>query len=31
MRIYGATEEVFNDAYKLPTVNKVKNFSEYIK
>ena len=31
MRMYGATKKAFNDAYKFPTVNKVKNFSEYIK
>ena len=31
MRMYGATEKAFNDAYKFPTVNKVKDFSEYIE
>jgi hypothetical protein len=31
MRMYGAEESAFNDEYKFPTVNKVKNFSEYIK
>lgn len=31
MRMYGATEKAFNDEYKFPTVNKVKEFSEYIK
>ena len=30
LRMYGATEKAFNDEYKFPTVNKVKNFSEYI-
>jgi hypothetical protein len=30
-RIGGAEEAAFNDAYKFPTINKVKNFSEYIK
>jgi len=31
IRMYGATEKAFNDEYKFPTVNKVKEFSEYIK
>lgn len=31
MRSYGAKEEFFNDVYKFPTVNKVKDFSEFIK
>jgi hypothetical protein len=31
MRMYGAEESAFNDEYKFPTVNKVKDFSEYIK
>jgi hypothetical protein len=31
MRAYGAGKEFFNDAYKLPTVNKVKDYSEYAK
>jgi hypothetical protein len=28
---YGAKAEFFNDEYKFPTVNKVENFSAYIK
>jgi hypothetical protein len=31
MRMYGAEEAAFNDAYKFPTVNKVTDFSEYVK
>jgi hypothetical protein len=31
MRAYGAGKEFFDDTYKLPTVNKVKNFDNYIK
>jgi hypothetical protein len=31
MRAYGAGKEFFDDTYKLPTVNKVKDFSKYIK
>jgi len=31
MRAYGAQKEFFNDEYKFPTVNNVKDFSEYIK
>jgi hypothetical protein len=31
MRAYGAQAEFFNDQYKFPTVNKVKDFAEYIK
>ena len=31
MRMYGATEKAFNDEYKFPTINKVKDFSEYTK
>jgi hypothetical protein len=31
MRAYGAKAEFFNDQYKFPTVNKVKDFSEYIQ
>ena len=31
MRMYGAAEAAFNDEYKFPTVNKVEDFSEYIK
>lgn len=31
MRAYGAGMEFFDDTYKLPTITKVKNFSEYIK
>jgi hypothetical protein len=31
MRMYGATEAAFNDEYPFPTVNKVEDFSEYLK
>jgi len=31
MRAYGAKAEFFNDEYKFPTINKVKDFSEYVK
>ena len=31
MRAYGAGKEFFDDTYKLPTVNAVKDFSEYLK
>jgi hypothetical protein len=31
MRAYGAKAEFFNDQYKFPTVDKVKDFSEYIQ
>jgi hypothetical protein len=31
MRAYGAKAEFFNDEYKFPTINKVTDFSEYIK
>lgn len=31
MRAYGAKAEFFNDQYKFPTINKVKDFSEYIQ
>ncbi len=31
MRAYGAKAEFFTDEYKFPIVNKVKDFSEYIK
>lgn len=31
MRAYGAKAEFFNDEYKFPTINKVADFSEYIK
>jgi hypothetical protein len=31
MRAYGAKAEFFNGQYKYPTVNKVKDFSEYIQ
>jgi hypothetical protein len=31
MRAYGAKDEFFKGQYKYPTVNKVKDFSEYFK
>ena len=31
MRAYGAGKEFFDDTYKLPTINKVKDFSDYVK
>ena len=31
MRAYGAKAEFFNDEYKFPTINKVKDFSEYTR
>jgi hypothetical protein len=31
MRMYGAEESAFNDAYTFPTVNKVEDFSDYIQ
>jgi hypothetical protein len=31
MRAYGAGKEFFDDTYKLPTVNKVEDFSKHIK
>ena len=30
MRAYGAQEAFFNDEYKFPTVNKVKDFSKVV-
>ncbi len=31
MRAYGAKAEFFNDQYKFPTINKVKDFSQYVE
>ncbi len=31
MRAYGATQEFFDDSYQLPTITKVKDFSQYIR
>ena len=31
MRAYGAKAEFFDDTYKFPTINKVKDFSKYTK
>jgi hypothetical protein len=31
MRAYGAKAEFFNDKYKFPTINRVKNFSQYVE
>jgi hypothetical protein len=31
MRAYGAGKEFFDDTYKLPTINKVSDFSKYAK
>jgi hypothetical protein len=30
MRMYGAEASAFDDTYKFPTINKVRNFSNYI-